>query len=1076
MKTFTISLILVLLLHISVAAQTTVFPYNSTWSYLDNGTNQGTAWRATSFDDSSWKTGTGKFGYGESGLSTTVNYGSDSKNKYITTYFRKTITIADISAFASFTGSMYRDDGLVVYVNGVEVHRSSMPTGTVSYTTLAYSPDDDGHDEQTFTISSSYFTSGTNVIAVELHQSKLNSSDLIFDLALSATAGTSSPVDETAPTLVSINRQSPSTQTTSATAVVFRATFSEAVTGVDAGDFTFTKISGTVSGTVSAVAGVGTDGKAYDITVSSITGEGELRLDLKPSGTGIADAASNAISGGFTSGQTYIIQQTTTEPVVDNATFPFKSGWKYLDNGTNQGTAWRATSFDDSSWKTGTGKFGYGESGLSTTVNYGPDSGNKYITTYFRKAVNVADISAYSSFAGSMYCDDGMVVYVNGVEVYRYNLSGTVTYTTLAAGASDDGRNEHAFTISPSAFVNGTNVLAVEVHQSKASSSDIVFDLALTGVTGTPPATDVTRPVVESINRQSPTTQTTSATAVTFRVTFSEKVNNVDRGDFTVTRTSGSVSGTLASNAMATVGTDGTTYDLTVSSISGEGTLRLDLKSSGTGIVDAAGNAISGGFTNGQTYTIQQQVAQGPGFTSVTDLTPLSVSKNTADKPQSKPWSYAGKHWAVLPNSSGTHIWRLDGTTWTRVLEIASGTNSKADCKVVGNVVHILLYRGASSNAYVVSAEYVPETQTYKLWSKRTSAASFSLESGAETATLDMDGNGRMWVVYDGTSNVNVRWSDSPYSSWSSPIVVASGITDDDIAAIIAMPGKIGVLWSNQNTERFGFRTHTDGASPTDWGTDEAPASNEAKDVGAGLADDHLNMAVASDGTLYCAVKTGYDRSGYPKLALLVRRPSGSWDKLYEVSQSGTRSIVILNERIGRLRVIYTEVEDGGDILYRESATANISFGSAITLIKGNYNNPTSIKANFSSEVVILASTSSEAVGVLARDGDAGLSASSTAGATAARFGEVVQGELLAYPNPFVSDVTITYVLPEEGEYTLALYDSKGALVSVIGQGMARAGEQQTVKVNGANLASGLYFVRLQTVKGAQLLKLVVER
>ena len=60
------------------------------------------------------------------------------------------------------------------------------------------------------------------------------------------------------------------------------------------------------------------------------------------------------------------------------------------------------------------------------------------------------------------------------------------------------------------------------------------------------------------------------------------------------------------------------------------------------------------------------------------------------------------------------------------------------------------------------------------------------------------------------------------------------------------------------------------------------------------MADDHLNFAVASDTTLYAAVKTSYDTAGFPKIALLIRRPTGggpggTWDDLYEVDQSGTQ-------------------------------------------------------------------------------------------------------------------------------------------------------------------------------------------
>ena len=115
----------------------------------------------------------------------------------------------------------------------------------------------------------------------------------------------------------------------------------------------------------------------------------------------------------------------------------------------------------------------------------------------------------------------------------------------------------------------------------------------------------------------------------------------------------------------------------------------------------------------------------------------------------------------------------------------------------------------------------------------------------------------------------------------------------DDIEVITALPnGTVGVFWSNQNTRRFGFRTHVDGEPATTWSVNEVPASQSALNVGSGMADDHMNVAVASDSTLYVAIKTSYDTSDYPKMALLVRRPDGTWDDLYPVDNTGTRPLV----------------------------------------------------------------------------------------------------------------------------------------------------------------------------------------
>ena len=136
----------------SANGQTSIFSYGSSWKYLANGTNQGTAWTGTGFSDAAWSSGNGQFGYGDGDEATVVSYGPSATTKYITTYFRK-ISIANTATFSSFTANVKRDDGIIVYINGVERYRNNIATGTVTYTTLATSASDDGATQQTFTIA-----------------------------------------------------------------------------------------------------------------------------------------------------------------------------------------------------------------------------------------------------------------------------------------------------------------------------------------------------------------------------------------------------------------------------------------------------------------------------------------------------------------------------------------------------------------------------------------------------------------------------------------------------------------------------------------------------------------------------------------------------------------------------------------------------------------------------------------------------------------------------------------------------------------------------------------------------------
>lgn len=166
------------------------------------------------------------------------------------------------------------------------------------------------------------------------------------------------------------------------------------------------------------------------------------------------------------------------------------TSWKYFDRGTDLGTTWRGSTFNDTTWASGNAELGYGDGDEVTTVGFGPNASAKYITTYFRKEFNVADASSVSGLRLRLKRDDGAVVYINGVEVARSNMpSGTITAATLASTAV--GGNEEQqffeFDISPASIANGRNVIAIELHQSNATSSDISFDAELVATSSSNP-------------------------------------------------------------------------------------------------------------------------------------------------------------------------------------------------------------------------------------------------------------------------------------------------------------------------------------------------------------------------------------------------------------------------------------------------------------------------------------------------------------------------------------------------------------------------------------------------------------
>jgi hypothetical protein len=98
--------------------------------------------------------------------------------------------------------------------------------------------------------------------------------------------------------------------------------------------------------------------------------------------------------------------------------------WRFLDNGSNQGTNWIGLGFNDTAWKSGAARLGYGGDGEVTLVSYGPNSSARYITTYFRHSLEIADTNLFQSLKLRLVRDDGAVVYLKAVEVFRTNKPG----------------------------------------------------------------------------------------------------------------------------------------------------------------------------------------------------------------------------------------------------------------------------------------------------------------------------------------------------------------------------------------------------------------------------------------------------------------------------------------------------------------------------------------------------------------------------------------------------------------------------------------------------------------------------
>jgi hypothetical protein len=163
----------------------TVLPFGSTWRYLATGPDQGTAWRASGFDDSSWASGAGALGF-----ASIQNTAIPRQTGRLTYYFRGGYSIGAGNPVTGVTLNLKRDDGAVVYVDGVEVARVNMPGGTVGFSTKATSSIGTAQAQTPVTVAlpTAAAAVGTHVVAVEMHQYTAGtSSDLLFDAKIDVT-------------------------------------------------------------------------------------------------------------------------------------------------------------------------------------------------------------------------------------------------------------------------------------------------------------------------------------------------------------------------------------------------------------------------------------------------------------------------------------------------------------------------------------------------------------------------------------------------------------------------------------------------------------------------------------------------------------------------------------------------------------------------------------------------------------------------------------------------------------------------------------------------------------------------
>jgi hypothetical protein len=469
----------------------------------------------------------------------------------------------------------------------------------------------------------------------------------------SSLTGTAPPVIETfelsaAPTVSSIHTVDSSTNNLSTEH--FTVTFSTAVTGVDASDFTL-HTTGNVAGSILSVTGSGT---TWTVTVNNVTGDGTLRLDLNNTGDPITDGSGHTLTAAHLGDQSYTIEHTP--PAVTSVSVPANATYiagQNLDFTAHFSEAVTVTGTPEIALTLDTG--GTVEATYDAVATAALHDASALVFRYTvaggeldSNGVAVASAIALNGGSISDAATNAAVLTLNGVGSTTGVLVDSIPPTVTSVGVPADGTYGAGQTLnlsvdfSENVLVTGTPYIDVTLdtggivhatYTGGSGSSHLTFAytvasgnddtngiavgsaINLNGGTIKDAATNAAVPTLSSVASTTgvlvdaipPTvssihtveSSTNNLSTEDFTVTFSTPVHGVDASDFTLVGT-GTTSG-----AIGPISGSGTTWTVAVNNVIGDGTLRLDLNNTGDAITDNFGNTLTAAHTGDQSYTIQ---------------------------------------------------------------------------------------------------------------------------------------------------------------------------------------------------------------------------------------------------------------------------------------------------------------------------------------------------------------------------------------------------------------------------------------------------------------------------------------
>ncbi len=285
-----------------------VFSTGASWGLFKGRSEASTPntaeWRNINFNDAAFTPSSAPFWYGDVRPGGTQL--TDMQNQYTTIFLRRSFVLTDTTSISALKLSAYCDDGFMVWINGTEVLRYNAPAGNPSFNSSAAGAATEPVPTVDYDLLNpgSYLVVGENVIAVQVFNAGLTSSDLGFDCSLSTTAP-----DLVPPTVATVNP--PAGQVSSLSSIT--VTFSEPVAGVNATDLL-------INGTPASSMTGGNDTYTFEFTQP---GYGNINVTWL-GGHGIADYGIPANSFNATGpGATWQYNLVDTIPPTITYQLPF---------------------------------------------------------------------------------------------------------------------------------------------------------------------------------------------------------------------------------------------------------------------------------------------------------------------------------------------------------------------------------------------------------------------------------------------------------------------------------------------------------------------------------------------------------------------------------------------------------------------------------------------------------------------------------------------------------------------------------------------------------------------------------